>query len=170
MKYSLKKIALLTEIVGGIAIIISLLFVGLQFRETAKATRSATAAATVSELTTWYSNIGNSEQGSRVFWNFMATPDSLSNEERFQAIMNIHGAMLTFQNSYYLAQEGTLDEEIHQSLVEIINGVKNSPGFHVFWEARKSIFLTDFQEYVEQNIASDKVNSEGIYNLNKEKP
>ena len=169
MKYSLKKIALITEIIGGIAIIISLLFVGLQFKESAKATRSATAAATVSEATTWYSNIGNSEHGSYVFWNFMATPDSLSQEERFQAVMNIHGAMLMLQNSYYLAQEGTLDQEIHKSLIEIINGIKNSPGFKVFWKARKSIFLKDFQDYIESIIVSEKINSEGIYSLKKEK-
>ena len=43
MKYSLKQIALFTEIFGGVGIIISLPFVGLQFRESAKATRSATA-------------------------------------------------------------------------------------------------------------------------------
>jgi hypothetical protein len=51
MKYNLKKIALITEIVGGIAIVISLLFVGMQFKENTKATRSATALATVSEMT-----------------------------------------------------------------------------------------------------------------------
>ncbi len=169
MKYNLKKIALITEIIGGIAIVISLLFVGMQFKENATATRSATAAATVSNLTSWYSNIGNSEQGSYIFWNFLSNPDSLKPEERFQAIMNIHGAMLTFQNSYYLAKEGTLDQEIQQSLVEIINGIKKTPGFTVFWKARKSIFLKDFQEYVDEIIESEKVTSKGVYEIANEK-
>ena len=61
MKYNLKKIALVAEIFGGIAILISLIFVGIQFKENTKATRSATALATVSEMTSWYSNIGNSD-------------------------------------------------------------------------------------------------------------
>ena len=111
MEYNLEQIALIVEIIGGITIIISLLFVGLQLKESAKATRSATAATTVSELTTWYSNLGNSEQGSFVFWNFMTKPDSLTPEKRFQAIVNIHGIMLTWQNSFYLVKEGTLDKE-----------------------------------------------------------
>jgi hypothetical protein len=165
MKYNLNKIALITEIVGGISIVISLLFVGMQFKENTKATRSATALATVSEMTSWYSNIGNSERGSYIFWNFLSNPDSLKPEERFQAIMNIHGAMLTFQNSYYLVKEGTLDQEIQQSLLEIINGIKRTPGFTVFWESRKSIFLKEFQEYVEEIIASQKVTSEGVYEI-----
>ena len=60
MEYNLEYIALFVEIIGGIAIIISLVFVGLQLKESAKATRSSTAATTVSELTSWYSNLGNS--------------------------------------------------------------------------------------------------------------
>lgn len=165
MKYKLKKIALITEIIGGIAIVISLLFVGLQFKENAKATKSATALAAVSELTSWYRDTGNSKQGSNVFWNYMSSPDSLQPEERFQAIMSIHSAMLAFQNSYYLVKEGTLDAEVHESLIEIINGIKKSPGFIEFWKIRKSIFRKDFQEYVDEIIRSDKINSKGLYEI-----
>jgi hypothetical protein len=53
--------------------------------------------------------------------------------------------------------------------LEIINGIKTTPGFIVFWKARKSIFLKDFQEYVEEIMASEKVTSEGIYKIAKEK-
>ena len=129
-----------------------------------------TAATTVSELTSWYSNLGNSEQGSQVFWNFMTNPESIAQVERFQAIMNLHGILLTWQNSYYLVKEGTLDKRVHESLLEIINGVKNNPGFHIFWEARKAIFLKEFQHYVEEIMASDKLNSIGIYETAKEAP
>ena len=159
MEYSLEQIALLVEIIGGVAIIISLFFVGLQLKESAKATRSATAATTVSEITSWYSNLGNCEQGSKVFYNFLTNPESLTSEERYQAIMNVHGIWLLWQNSFYLVKKGTLDKGIHKSLVEIINGVKNSPGFHVFWESCKSIFLKEFQEYVEKILESDTASS-----------
>jgi hypothetical protein len=169
MEYNLENIALIIEIIGGIAIIISLLFVGIQLKESAKATRSATAATTVSELTTWYSNLGNSEQGSFVFWHFMTNPDSLKPEHRFQAIVNIHGIMLTWQNSFYLVKEGTLDKRVQESLLEIINGVKNNPGFRIYWQSRKATFLKEFQEYVEGLIATDKTNSEGIYEVIDEK-
>jgi hypothetical protein len=169
MEFNLEQVALIVEIIGGIVIIISLLFVGLQLKESAKATRSATAVTTVSELTSWYSNLGNSEQGSYVFWNFMTNPDSITPVERFQAIMNLHGILLTWQNSYYLVKEGTLDKRVQESLLEIINGVKNNPGFQIFWQSRKAIFLKEFQEYVEKIMATDKTNSEGIYDVEKKK-
>jgi hypothetical protein len=169
MEFNLEQVALIIEIIGGIVIIVSLIFVGLQLKESAKATRSATAVTTVSELTSWYSNLGNSEQGSYVFWNFMTNPDSITPVERFQAIMNLHGILLTWQNSYYLVKEGTLDKRVQESLLEIINGVKNNPGFQIFWQSRKAIFLKEFQEYVEEIMATDKTNSEGIYDVVDEK-
>lgn len=77
--------------------------------------------------------------------------------------------MVTWQNSYYLLKEGTLDKRVHESLLEIVNGVKNNPGFHIFWEERKLIFLKEFQEYVEGIMATDKLNSIGVYKSKKEK-
>ena len=145
MEYNLEQIALIVEIIGGLAVIISPVFVGLQLKESAKATRSQIAAATVSEMTSWYSNIGNSEQGSAVFWNFMTNPNSQTPEERFQAIMNGHGAMLTWQNSYYLVKEGTLDKRIHDSLVEIITSVKKILDFMCFGKLVNPYFLKNFK-------------------------
>ena len=163
MKYNLKKIALITEIVGGIAIVISLIFVGVQFRENTKATRSATAAATVATMTSWYSNIGNNLESATEFWKFMAEPDSFSQQERYPHIMNMHGLWLSFQNSYYLAKEGTLDNRIHESLTEVLIATKNQPGFLLYWESRKSIFFPEFQDYVENIMKSGRVVSEGVY-------
>lgn len=165
MKYNLKQAALLIEIVGGIAIIISLIFVGIQLRESSRATRSATAASTVSEVTSFYSDLGNSTEGSRNFYEFMISPDSLSEAELFQAIMNSHGIMLTIQNSYYLVEEGTLDEKIKESLVASIYAVKDNPGFKIFWRARKELFFEEFQNYVEEIMTSDVKFSRELYEL-----
>jgi len=165
MKYNLKKTALLIEMIGGIAIIISLLFVGIQVRESSKATRSATAASTVSQVTSFYSDLGNNTEGSRIFYEFQMRPDSLNETELFQAMMNAHGIMLTIQNSYYLVEEGTLDEKIKQSLVASIIAVKDNPGFRLFWKTRKDLFFPEFQIYVEEIIKSDKKYSRELYSI-----
>lgn len=165
MKYNLKKTALLIEMIGGIAIIISLLFVGIQVRESSKATRSATAASTVSQVTSFYSDLGNNTEGSRIFYEFQMRPDSLNETELFQAMMNSHGIMLTIQNSYYLVEEGTLDEKIKQSLVASIIAVKDNPGFKLFWKTRKDLFFPEFQIYVEELIKSDKKYSRELYSI-----
>ena len=163
MKYKLKNIALYAEVIGGIAILISLIFVGFQFKDNTKATRSATATATISTMASWYSDIGNNEQSSILFYKFLATPDSIPKERRIQAIYNLHSMFLIFQSSYLLVKEGTLDVRIQESLTEVIKGVRDQPGMLYYWETRKSIFFEEFRAYVDEILQSTDQVSEGIY-------
>ena len=59
MKYSLKKIALITEIIGGVALFVSLIFVGVQFKENTTATKSATANAANAMARSKFNDKGN---------------------------------------------------------------------------------------------------------------
>jgi hypothetical protein len=164
MKYTLKKVALLTEIIGGIAIVISLIFVGFQFRDNTIATKSATANAANAITIAWYNETGNSAQSSKLMWDYIKNPKSItSGGEKFQVTMLIHGLLLSFQNSYYLAAEGTLDQNVHESLSAALIAAKNQPGFLEFWENRKSLFFEEYRDYVTSILTSDSEVTEGIY-------
>ena len=163
MENRLQKISIVTEIVGAIAIVISLIFVGIQFTENTKTTKSATAASTVATISSWYIEMGNNQQSSSLFWNFMADPESLTSEERFQVIINLHGLFLTFQNSYYLSQQGTLDSHIQASITKAAVGVKDQPGFRLFWKLRRELFFPEFQKHIDEIVDADIEISEGMY-------
>ena len=163
MKNRLKKISIITEIVGAVAIVISLIFVGIQFTENTKATKSATAASTVATISSWYIEMGNNQQSSSLFWHFMADPESLASEERFQVIISLHGLFLTFQNSYYLSQQGTLDSNIQESITKAAVGVKSQPGFRLFWKLRRELFFPEFQKHIDEIVDTDIEISEGMY-------
>ena len=74
MKFSLKKIALITEIIGGLALFISLIFVGVQFKENTIATKSANANAANAITVSWYTKTGNSEQSSQLLGDYIKDP------------------------------------------------------------------------------------------------
>ena len=78
--------------------------------------------------------------------------------------MNIHAAIISFQNSYYLAKEGTLDNQILNTILESIVAIKDLPGWAIYWKERKPFFFTDFQDYVGSLMSLDRKVSEGIYN------
>ena len=163
MKLKLSEYAQIAEIVGAFAIILSLIFVGYQLNDNAKATRSATASATIASMSSWYAGSGQSVQASANFLNAMENPDELTREQWFQFVMNFHAFMLNVQNSYYLVEEGTLDLEIRDSLTAVIMAVKDQSGFQLYWKQRKAIFFLEFQDYIDTIIASEKTNSKGLY-------
>jgi hypothetical protein len=153
----------LVEILGGMGLILSLIFVGIQIRENNRATMSAMASASVDSISAWYVEIGNDEQSSALIYHYLGDPNSLSAEKRFQAAMNLHGIFLIFQNSYYLVNEGTLEQSILHSLTGAIIGIKEQPGFLLFWKQRRYIYLEGFQVYVDSLVASDRKASEGLF-------
>lgn len=97
---TIQELGALGEMIGGIAIILSLIYVGVQIRQNTKATKSATANATIATTTAFYTAIGNNKQSSTLMWNYFVDPNPLSPEEKFQCVMNFHALMLGFQNSY----------------------------------------------------------------------
>ena len=163
MKLKLERISIFVEIIGGIAILISLVFVGIQLQENTKATRSATATATIETMTNWYVSMGTNKETSESFYRFLADPESMTKQERLQHIYNFHGLFLAFQNSYYLSLEGTLDDRIPTSLNQVIFGVKDQPGFKLYWRSRKSIFFEEYRNYVDDLLNSTDLVSDGIY-------
>ena len=154
--------ALVAEIVGSVAVVVSLIFVGVQLRANTSATRSATASAASSATSAWYNAMGTSAQASELFFNFMNDPDSLTSAERLQAVLAVHGALVNFQTSFLLANEGTLDNQIKDAILEAVVVVKDKPGFKYYWEQRRAFFYDEFQDYVEQLMKVERTTSNDI--------
>ncbi len=159
----LEQLANIAEVIGVVVVAITLIFLTAQMRQNTRATRSATANESVSTVTAWYREIGNSEQSCTLLYNALADPESQTPEEWLQFVLNLHGLFLAFQNGFYLAREGTLDDRINQSLIEVIVGVKDQPGFQLFWRQRRAIFFPEFQDYVDTAMSADRRVSEGLY-------
>ncbi len=168
MKIKLSDIASIAEIIGAIAIVISLIFVGVQLQGNTRATLSASAIAASTATAQWYTTLGSSERNSTLFRDFVSNPDSLTPDKRFQAIINLHGVILIFQNNFYLAKEGTLDPGIKDSITEAIVIIKDRPGWEMYWKQRRSIFLDEFQSYVDELMLSEvHHDADSIYGISE---
>jgi len=93
----------------------------------------------------------------------MNDPEALTPEERLQAVFSVHGVLVNFQTSFILADEGTLDDQIKDTILEAIVVVKDKPGFKYYWEQRRAFFYDEFQEYVEQLMKVERTTSNDIF-------
>ena len=128
MKLKLAELASVAEIIGAFAVIVSLLYVGLQVNDSASAVRAASANDANVALQNWYMQIGTDQQTSEIFYDALTSEEALPNQEEFQFLMMLHGAFLGFQNAYLLAEEGTIDMELREAITAGILGVKELPG------------------------------------------
>ena len=153
----------LGELVGGFAIIVSLIYVGVQVKDSARAARSAaTNDATVS-IQSWYLELGSNRQTSELWFNAVTSPEPLSTHDEFQFMVMAHAAMLGFQNSYLLTQEGTLDPEIREAITNSIVAINDLPGMKRYWRQRRSFFRGGFVKYVDDLMARDSIETLDVY-------
>jgi len=158
MKYKLSDLASIAEIVGAFAVVISLVYVGVQVNDSTSAVRAASANDANVAVQNWYLQVGSNQQTSELFFEALKSDEALSDQREFQFLMMFHGVFLAFQNSYLLAEEGTIDLELREALTRAILGVKDTPGMRRYWRQRKSYLHTAFADYVDQ-LLEEKTNT-----------
>ena len=168
MKIKLSELASIAEIIGSFAVVISLIYVGVQVNDSAGAVRSAAANDANVAMQSWYLEIGSDQQTSELFYQALISEEPLSNEEEFQFLMMMHGVFLGFQNSYLLADEGTIDPELLESITMSISGVRLLPGMKRYWRQRRNYLHSGFVEWAEQIFRRDTDISVDIYRLPEE--
>ena len=170
MNMKLPELASIAEIVGAFAVVISLIYVGVQVNDSAGAVRAASANDANVAVQSWYQQIGSDQQTSEIFYEALTSEEALSNQEEFQFLMIFHAVFLAFQNSYLLAEEGTIDVELREALTGGILGVKDTPGMRRYWRQRKSYLHSDFADYVDQLIKQETNPSMDIYRIPAAEP
>jgi len=160
---NLQDWASIAEIVGGIAVIVSLIYVGLQVNDSTSAIRSAAASDATTAMQSWYLEMGKNRQASGVWLNAMTSPKPLPDHDEFQFLMSMHAAILGMQNSYLLSKEGTLDAEFREAVTTAIVAVKDLPGLDRFWRQRRGFFHAGFAEYVDGLLARKAIETLDIY-------
>ena len=165
MKSRLADLAHLAEIVGAFAVVVSLVYVGIQVNDGVGASRSASVNDANVALQSWYLEVGSNEQTSSLFYRGLLSDEALPNEEEFQFLMIFHGVWLAFQNSYWLAEEGTLDPELLEALTAAVLGVKDTPGMQRYWRQRRSYLNASFGIYIDELLERKTNTSMDIYRI-----
>ena len=170
MKLKLSELASIAEIIGAFAVVISLIYVGIQVNDNAGSVRSAAANDANVATQSWYLQVGTDQQASELFYEALMSEVALSNQEEFQFLMIMHGAILAFQNSFLLAEEGTIDFELRESATAAISGVKQTPGFRRYWRQRKSYLHSGFADYVDQLLKQKTDVTVDVYRIPEAEP
>lgn len=170
MKLKLTEMASIAEVIGAIAVVISLVYVGIQVNDSVGAARSDSANNANVALQSWYQQIGSDQQSSELFYEALTSEEPLSNHEEFQFLMMFHAVFLALQNSYLLAEEGTIDVELRESLSSVILGVKDLPGTKRYWRQRRSYLHPRYADYVDQIFARESDVRVDIYRIPEAEP
>jgi len=162
---SLEQLGLIANIVGAIAIVITLVYLAIQIKDNARSSPSAAVTDATTAMQAFYQELGSNPATSKLFLEAVTNPDALSKQDQFQFVMLMHSCFLGFQRSFFLAREGTLDVALRDSIGTAMHAVSRSPGMHLYWRQRKAYFQPEFVEWVEGLLAREPLSDMDAYQI-----
>jgi hypothetical protein len=127
--WSLDRVHQVGELVAAIAVVISLVFVGIQIRDNTIASEAATFQDTIAYDMDVLLTVGSSPDVSRVYFAFINDPDSLDGDEFLQGRTLLTASIRNFENLYVQHEAGMLSDEAWATREPLIRNLILSPGF-----------------------------------------
>jgi hypothetical protein len=140
------------EIVGAMAAMAGLFYVGFQIRQNTAAVRSTTAQAVHDSYALWYAGYAADPALMRIAVEGLKDYRSLGEIEKAQFIALFMQFISYSQNAFYQWREGTLSPELWVGWELLMMNLVSAPGGKDFWAERGYMCGPDFQLHVEQVI------------------
>ena len=124
----LEKWGVIAEMVGAAAIVVSLVFVGMEIRSNTQAAQAATFQASVGYDVELLLGQGRDADTARAYSAWLNDPDSLSGGERDQAALLSIASMRHIENLYLQHQAGMLSDEAWSAREKFVSFAVSRPG------------------------------------------
>lgn len=138
-----------TQILGAVGVIASLIYVAIQIRNNARATRASTYQAVSGSLVTmWETLAANPDMLSMIL---QASEDfgALDRLGKARARMAIMAYMRRYENAWFQRRVGTMREPEWQAVVGDMEVVLSMPGTREIWRLIRSRSGAEFRAYVD---------------------
>ena len=150
-----EAISAIADILGAIAVVITLIYLALQVRQNTQATRASTRHAVTESIMGPPNNFLQNESFRKSFLAHLNGED-LDTEQAFQ--LHIYGyiTMKSWEDMHYQYRNGLLTEEEWQPLRANLQYILHSSVWQDYWKRERQIYSKPFREEVDQ-ILSDFV-------------
>lgn len=159
---SLEQASLLSQIISALAVVASLIFVGVQLRQNTEAVRASSSQA---HSTTYHaliaSIIDDDEQFARIWRQALADLGSLDDDETVRFFAFASALFRFFESSRVQWQRGQLDHEHWHTIEQQAISLSVQPGIQEFWRVRRHWHCREFQDWF---ASLDPDRAQPIYN------
>jgi hypothetical protein len=145
---TLQDIASIAEIAGAVAVVISLIYVGLQVRQNTAAVQSATAQAVHDNYAAWYINLSNDPSLNDLVIKGLRDYSVLDQTEKARFIDTFMAFSSYCQNAFYQWKQGALSPQLWLGWESLIMNLVGTPGGKDFWKERGYTFGSEYRDYI----------------------
>ncbi len=149
----LKKYVQIAEIIGGIAVLVGLIFVGLELRQNTLMQRVTATQALVVDYENAIDAMARTKETACIYVRGINGLDNLTPIERYQFFALWFHILRAGEQLHYYSLEGMVDQRIWRGFERQLEEIFQLPGVQQYWAVRGDWYSDEFQEYVEKFIS-----------------
>ena len=143
-------IGAVAEVIGALAVLITLIYLALQIRQNTRAINSSALDSTVNTISIARQSIYENDDVARAYLKGLAAPEELDELERLKFRLLLHNLMLSESNIFAQTKFSDLTNSEWQAQTTVIKRVLNSPGGSWFWNEYAEEFDSDFRAEIDR--------------------
>jgi hypothetical protein len=169
---SLGDLANLGQIIGAIAVVVSLIYVALQIRQNTNAVRAATSQSVHEHFANWYNSLACDASLSKIVIDGLRNYASLSETDKVRFVATFMAFLSYSQNAFIKWKQGLLAPPLWLAWEQIIMNFTGAPGGQAFWKERAYLFGEEFRRHVEDDLMKRTLHPDakpfGVFSIGKE--
>ena len=150
-----EAIGAIGEIAGAVGVILTLLYLSVQLRQSTKAAKITAIQSSTENSARFSELLSTDDELAEVFWRGLANPDELTKAERRKFVSALNVFMRRESVAFYLHKEGTMPDHLWAARMASISGSLNQPGLRLYLDAAAESLPADFREFLEALLTED---------------
>ncbi|HSM31552.1 MAG TPA: hypothetical protein VK854_12710 [Woeseiaceae bacterium] len=146
---NLQSLASLGEIIGAIAVVVSLVYLAVQVRQSTRAQRLENASRILDRTAAMQAALSRDPAMSTLFAKGISDPSKLTPQERIQFTWAMYEFFGALEFMFLAAKEDSIPDEIWQRWSSAAAWWLTFPGVQAWWDVRPIPFADSFSSYVE---------------------
>ncbi len=143
------ELGALGELVGGVAVVASLLYVGHQVRQNARSVRAGTFADMADSFNRFNLALATDPGLGTVVERGRHDRDGLESAQRFKFDHFQLGIFRIIETLFYQTGQGAAEEDLWQAIHQTLSFEMRQPGVRAWWRENPHGFTESFTRYVE---------------------
>ena len=146
---SIEDLGNLGELLGSIALLISLIYVAIEIRKNTETARTSTYQSVVSDFGSLNHTIVSTPGLSSLLVRAQEDFESLNEDEKAQISQLFFACYHNFENMYYQARKGYLEDDVWLGWKRLMLTYHQRPGYRSWWELRRHVFSESFADFLD---------------------
>ena len=152
---SLQELGSLGELVGGIAVIVSLLYLAFQIRQNTKTSRASNYESVLNGLRQFHTLIAQDGELADIYMRGSADLSSLNPKEFVRFNMTLYNVFTNFGVALHLHQQGMIEDRLLQDFEDGLISILAQPGVLAWWKTDDAKLHMNWR-YLEQRRAAQQ--------------